>query len=305
MPDHNNQELEKRFVLSLIFTSLILVAEVIGGLWTGSLALLSDAAHVFMDIFALGLSFFAVRLSALPPDDRHSYGYHRLEVIAALINGVSLGAIAFGIFSEAYRRWQNPLVVKEIPMLGIAVAGLVVNLVVAWVLGKGESHVEGENPIHKDLNLHSAFLHVLGDAISSVGVILAAVIIGLTGWEWMDPAMSVLIGLIILVSSFRVLRSAVHILVEGVPEGLSLATIKSAINGVPGVTGTHDLHVWNICSGHVALSAHVVLPEASVSRQQTVMHELQNCLDRQFRITHTTIQIEEVPCQRMETACDS
>ena len=190
-------------------------------------------------------------------------------------------------------------------MLVIAIIGLVVNLVVAWVLGRGDRHGDAEEQQHKDLNLQSAFLHVLGDAVSSIGVIVAAIVIGLTGWEWMDPAMSLVIGVVILLSSYRVLRSSVHILVEGVPEGLSLAKIKNSITSVQGVGSIHDLHVWNICSGQVALSAHIVSPGVSMSAQQTVMAELQQRLDHEFKITHTTIQIEEVPCQRLELACDS
>ena len=200
MKPHLDHGIEKRFLVSIVLTALILVAEVIGGLWTGSLALLSDAAHVFMDIFALGLSFLALRLSALPADDRHTYGYHRLEVLAALANGLTLGVIAIGIFSEAIQRWQNPEPIKSAEMLVIAVIGLVVNLVVAFVLG-GHDH-DRDEAAHgrEDVNVKSAFLHVVGDAVSSVGVIVAAVLIGLTGAPWIDPLMSILIGVIILLS---------------------------------------------------------------------------------------------------------
>lgn len=302
MNPHPNKTLENKFVISMVFTFAILIAEVVGGFWTGSLALLSDAAHVFMDIFALGLSYLALRLSALPADDRHTYGFHRLEVLAALINGVTLGAIAIEIFSESWKRWLNPEPIKSVEMLVIAVIGLVVNLVVAFVLG-GHHHdhdhedEEGEEAHEEaeDLNVRSAYLHVLGDAISSVGVIIAAALIWLTGWNWLDPLMSVFIGILIVVSSWRVLKSSLHILVEGVPEHLSIEKIGQSMAGVPGVKDVHDLHVWSICSGHVALSAHVLTADEKITANDGVMTELKARL-KKFGIEHTTIQFECEAC---------
>jgi cobalt-zinc-cadmium efflux system protein len=299
MNPHPNKAIENRFILSMIFTFTILVAEVVGGYWTGSLALLSDAAHVFMDVFALGLSYLALRLSALPADDRHTYGFHRLEVIAALINGVTLGAIAIEIFTESWHRWFNPQPVKSVEMLVIAVIGLVVNLVVVFVLG-GHSHEhgheEGEDEHEReDLNVRSAFLHVIGDAVSSVGVIVAAVIIWFSGWEWVDPLMSVLIGIIIVISSWRVLKSSLHILVEGVPEGLSVEKIGQSLASVSGVQDVHDLHVWSICSGHIALSAHVITDNLPLAESDGIMAELKKRLAK-FGVEHTTIQFECEAC---------
>jgi len=300
MNPHPNKTLENRFILSMLLTAGILIAEVIGGFWTGSLALLSDAAHVFMDVFALGLSFLALRLSALPADDRHTYGFHRLEVIAALINGITLGAIAIEIVSESWHRWFNPQPIKSMEMMAIAVIGLAVNLVVAFVLGGhrhdavkedgGEEHREAE-----DLNIRSAYLHVVGDAISSVGVILAAGLIWMTGWTWLDPLMSVLIGILILFSSWRVLRTSLHILVEGVPEGLSIVKIGQAMQSVTNVQNVHDLHVWGLCSGHVALSAHVVTADQPLVERDGMMAELKRRLS-DFGIEHTTIQFECATC---------
>jgi cobalt-zinc-cadmium efflux system protein len=296
MKPHLNNGVEKRFLISITLTALILVAEIIGGLWTGSLALLSDAAHVFMDIFALGLSFIALRLSSLPADDRHTYGYHRLEVLAALINGATLAVIAIGIFVEAYQRWQSPEPVKSGEMLIIAAIGLVVNLIVAFVLGGHDhDHDEAEHA-RDDVNVKSAWLHVLGDAVSSVGVIVAAVLIGLTGVLWIDPLMSVLIGVIIVISSGRVLKSSLHILVEGVPDGLSLSDIGAALSAVSGVSEVHDLHVWSLCSGHVALSAHVVLADQALTDSNAIMQGLKAQLLGQFGIEHTTIQFECTGC---------
>jgi cobalt-zinc-cadmium efflux system protein len=294
MKPHPNNGIEKRFLISIILTALILVAEVIGGLWTGSLALLSDAAHVFMDIFALGLSFLALRLSSLPADDHHTYGYHRLEVLAALANGLTLGVIAIGIFSEAIQRWQNPEPIKSAEMLVIAVIGLVVNVVVAFVLG-GHDHAEAAHG-REDVNVKSAFLHVVGDAVSSVGVIVAAIFIGATGAPWIDPLMSMLIGVIILLSSGRVLKSSLHILVEGVPEGLSVTQVSQAMTGVMGVAEVHDLHVWSLCSGHVALSAHVLVSDQLLRDTDLVMSELKQRLQTNFGIEHTTIQFECATC---------
>jgi cobalt-zinc-cadmium efflux system protein len=302
MLPHQNRIIQNRFLLALGLTGLILVIEIIGGLWTGSLALLSDAAHVFMDVFALALSYAAMRLSALPPDDRHTYGYHRLEVLAALANGITLGGIAVGIFVEAYHRFLTPEPVRSVEMLAIASVGLVVNLVVAFVLGWHTHDDEDNHPEH-DVNVRSAYLHVVGDAVSSVGVIVAAILLTTTGWTWIDPAMSVLIGVLIMVSSYRVLRSSIHILVEGVPEGVSLQKVSQSIGSVPGVLEVHDLHVWNICSGHIALSAHVVVCDNAPQENHTTMSALKQRLSQGFGIEHTTVQFENATCGEAASAC--
>jgi cobalt-zinc-cadmium efflux system protein len=302
---HTNLNIEKRFILSFIVTGIILVGEVAGGLFTGSLALLSDAAHVLMDVLALVLSYAALRLASLPPDDRHTFGFHRLEVLAALVNGISLGAIAVGIFFEAWRRWQTPVAVKSLEMLIIAAIGLILNLAVAFILRGGlqvhHNHPHGDGNHPEDLNVRSAFLHVLGDAAASVGVILAALIIMKTGWAWVDPIMSVLIGLLILVSAWRVLRSSVHILIEGVPEGIKLPQVTETITATPGVENLHDLHVWNICSLNVALAAHVVLTDDSLKTREETMRELKTRLAG-LGIEHTTIQFEKQHCDQPECA---
>lgn len=311
---HENSGVQRRFIWSMIFTALILVAEVIGGLVSGSLALLSDAAHVFMDLFALGLSLLALRLSSLPADDQHSFGWHRLEVFAALINGITLLAIAIGIWVEAVERWSHPVAIHSMEMLIIAVIGLVVNVVVALTLG-GHEHEHthehaNEEPapkqlsVRKDINLNSAFLHVVGDAVSSVGVILAALLIQFTKLLWIDPLISILIGCIILVSAYRVLRSALHILVEGVPEGLSIHKIHDSLAALPAVSEVHDLHVWSICSGTVALSAHIVLTETKEAQQAHAMQEIKDLLLDQYQIGHTTIQFEESRCLNGQGGCN-
>lgn len=301
MQPHTNTGIEKRFLLSIAITAFILLAEVVGGFWTGSLALLSDAAHVFMDVFALLLSYIALRLSSLPADDRHTYGFHRFEVLAALINGITLGAIAIGIFSESWSRWQNPQPVKSLEMLVIAGIGLVANLIVVFVLGghahehKTEEEADHQENEREDLNVRSAFLHVLGDAVASVGVIIAGVVMFFTDWLWVDPLMSVLIGILILFSSGRVLKSSLHILVEGVPDGLSLEIIGQNMMDVPGVLDVHDLHVWSLCSGHIALSAHVITNDQPIIESNGMMTNLKRSLLK-FGIEHTTIQLECEAC---------
>ncbi|MHB8089198.1 MAG: cation diffusion facilitator family transporter [Anaerolineaceae bacterium] len=322
MLTNENRSTQKRFIYSIVLTSLILVAEVIGGLISGSLALLSDAAHVFMDIFALVLSFVALKLAMRPPDDQHSFGWYRLEVVAALINGASLFIISIGIWIEAVKRFKSPVEVKSTEMLIIAVIGLVVNLVVAYILGGHDHGHAGHNHVHTDeeehnhdhehkkvskkhnLNVQSAFLHVLGDAISSVGVIIAAVIIHFTKVEWIDPLISIMIGVIIFVSAFRVLKSALHILIEGVPEGLSIKRIKERMSTVNAVKTVHDLHVWNLGSDQVSLSAHVILVDSFENQQSIVMDQLKLLLDEEFHIQHTTIQFEQKPCASGHGGCN-
>lgn len=216
-------------------------------------------------------------------------------MLAALTNGLTLLVIAFGIFWEAWQRWQSPEPIKSMEMLVIAAIGLIVNLVVAFVLGGPDhDHTDAEHE-QEDVNVKSAFLHVLGDAVSSVGVILAALIIWRTGWQWIDPLTSVLIGVIILFSSGRVLKSSLHILIEGVPQGLSVKKLGEALSAAPGVAEVHDLHVWSLCSGHVALSAHVVVADQSLRDSGATMAELKRGL-LALGIEHTTIQLECVTC---------
>ncbi len=290
----DTRKIEGRFVVALALTVVILIAEVAGGLLTHSLALLSDAAHVLLDILALTLSYLALRLAARPADDRHTYGYHRFEVLAALANGSLLLLMAFGIFREAWRRFAAPEPVWAGPMLVVAVIGLAVNLVVMRVLGEHD---------HDDLNVRSAWLHVLGDMLSSVGVIAAGLIILLTGWMLADPLVSVLIGLVILVGAGRVLRRALHILLEGTPEGLNPGQVAQAMREVPGVSEAHDLHIWTVSPGYVALSAHVVLEERCSSEGESVQAGLRALLAGRYGIQHSTIQVECADCGQGALTC--
>lgn len=298
MKPHQSEHIEKSFLFSLSLTAIIFIAELIGGIWTGSLALVSDSAHVFLDVFALGISYLALRFSSKPPDSNHTYGFHRFEVLAALVNGVTLVIIALGIFYESYKRFFSPVEIKSGYMLIIAVVGLLVNVYVAFILRKENHGDHGHGP--QDINVHSAYLHVIGDTISSIGVILAAIIISFTGWSWLDPVVSILIGLIIISGAYKVTRNALHILLEGVPANLSVAKIQSSMEGINGVVGIHDLHIWNICSGHVALSAHIVTEVDTVEKREVLLGSVKDLLLSKFEIDHATLQLEQEKCFQVD-----
>ena len=294
---------QKKLLLSMLLTGIIFVAEFIGGLTTGSLALLSDSAHVFMDVFALGLSYLAFRVAAKPANDKHTYGYHRMQVLAALVNGVTLLVISIEIFREAIIRFSNPQPIETGLMLVIAVIGLAVNVIVAFVLHDHD---------HDDLNTRSAFLHVLGDTLASVGVIVAGVLIHFTGLVIIDPLMSLAISLLILFSAGRLLKETVHILVEGIPENISVAEVTALIKSIEGVLEVHDFHAWEISPDYIAFSAHILLEDQMLSQTNAIMEKVKAVLEK-FNIHHTTIQFECSNCgqgrvcldnQGQPTSCD-
>lgn len=277
----------RRFLVSILITSLVLAAELAGGILTHSLALLSDAAHVFLDIFALALGYGAIQLSRRSATGRHSYGFFRMKVLAAFINGATLLIVSFEILKEAVVRFMQPREVIAGPMLIVAAIGLAANLLVALVL-RGHDH--------EDLNARAAFLHVLGDALSSVGVIIAGFVILFLGWHWVDPLVSVLIAVVILRGAFRVLREAVHILNEGSPQNAQSEDVSAAMSGIPGVRGVHDVHVWSLEPGYRILTAHVVLENQELSATHAIMERIKTVLDEEFSIEHTTIQFECEDC---------
>lgn len=300
---HPSKSIERRFLIAIALTCCILIVEVVGGWWTGSLALLSDASHVFMDVFALGLSYAALRLSSLPVDENHTFGYHRFEVFASLINGITLALISVGIFWEAYHRFISPRSVLGMELLVIALLGLAGNLVVAFILS-GDHNAGDHDDRHdhhhvrmEDANIQSALFHVLGDAVSSLGVIVAAVIIWRTGWMLADPLAGALIGLIIFAGSLKVIRSSAQIMMEGTPACLNLKEIEENMLSSSGVIEVHDLHVWNICSHHALLSAHVLIDDKSRISSQEVMRDLKSRLNDKFGIKHTTLQVEYECCE--------
>jgi cobalt-zinc-cadmium efflux system protein len=273
---------KSRLRLVFILTSLFFVAEVAGGFWTNSLALLSDAGHMLSDMFALGLSLFAFWLSSKKPSPTKTYGYYRFEVVAAFINGVLLILIALWIFSEAFSRFEHPTMVKSIPMLFIAVLGLMINLFGIYLL-----HDLGTESI----NIRGALFHLIGDAAGSVGAIAAAIAITLTGWTFFDPMISVLIGFLIIYSAWRLLWDVVNILMQGVPPHIDLDNIRQTMLSVDGVKGLCDLHIWSLTSQLDMLSAHVVVED--MGRNKEILEKLTRLINDEFGINHVTLQIED------------
>jgi cobalt-zinc-cadmium efflux system protein len=282
-----DQSLNRGFYVAIALTAVTLIAEVAGGFWTNSLALLSDAAHVFMDLFALVLSLVAIRLARFPATDRRTYGWHRAEILASLINGLTLLLIAGGILTEAWARLLHPQAVKSQEMFIIAGIGLVTNLLAAARLHRHS---------HDDLNVRSAFLHVVGDAIASVGVIAGGIVMLYTGWYVLDALVSMAIVLIIGFGALRLLREAGHILLEGVPARLDLNRVLERMLAVEGVKEIHHLHVWSICSHITALSAHIDVDPAQRGNQGEIVGALEKLLEHDFHITHTTLQADCANC---------
>lgn len=273
----------RRLVLSLSLTVIILVAEVVGGLASRSLALLSDAGHMLSDVAAQALSLVALVLAARPADARRTWGYYRIEILAALANGVTLIGLAAWIVWSGYQRLRHGAPPIDLPvMMGVAAIGLLANLGGAWILRPAKS-----------LNARGAYLHLLTDTLSSVAVLAGGAAMWLVGGLWMiDPILSMAIGLFVTYSAFRLVRDAVDVLLEAVPVDVDLAGVASALAGVAGVQAVHDLHIWTITSGMRALSAHLVVARAELGQSDRVLAAVHALLERSFRITHSTIQIE-------------
>ena len=271
----------RRLAVTLVLAAGYMVAEVVGGLLTNSLALLADAGHMLSDVAALALSLFAVWIAERPPTPKRTYGYYRAEILAALANGATLIAISLFIFVEAYRRLGQPPEVHGPGMLAVAVGGLAVNVVGLWLLHGGRN---------ESLNVRGAWLHVLTDALGSIGAIAAAALIWAFGWAWADPVASVLIGLLVIYSSWRLLAESVSVLMESAPKGIDVDEIHRAMKAVPGVLAVHDLHVWTITSGLDCLSAHVVA--ADPHAHAALLKTLRDTLHERFGLDHLTIQIE-------------
>ncbi len=291
---HSHHYVISRMKFVVMLTVAIFILEVVGGILTHSLALLSDAGHIFADILALGLSWGALVLSSRPANHKKTYGYIRAEVIAASINGATLFLVAIWIFIEAYHRISQPVPVKSLEMFVIAVIGLLVNLVVFFRLKGVAEH---------NLNVKSAFLHVLGDMLASVGVIIGGIIMLFTRLYLVDPIISVLIGLIILRGAFSVIRESADILLEGVPRNLQLNDLESVLRKVEGVEDLHELHVWSVTSKDAALSCHVVIKEQSTHSAQKILDQIRSRLKKQFNIEHTTIQFECGCCTTPSPEC--
>ncbi len=273
--------------IALVIVLVIMAVEVIGGILSNSLALLGDAGHMLVDALALGLALFAIVIARRPATPSKTYGYHRVEIMAALANGTTLVLISIYIFYEAYQRFLNPPVVNTPIMLLVATIGLLANLAGILLLRRYS---------RTSLNIKAAFWHIVGDTISSVGVIVGGVIIAITGWYIADPLIAVLIGGIILWGAVRLVRESVDILLEGAPKHIQVDKVIEIMKNVSGVEDVHDIHVWTITSGIHALSAHLRIEDQKVSRGAEIMEAVNQDLGRYYNIAHTTLQLECESC---------
>lgn len=275
----------KRLAIALSLTTVFLVAELVGAFVFDSLALLSDAAHMFTDSAALAIALAAVKIGQRPPDDKRTFGYRRFEILAAAFNAILLFAVAGYVLIEGIGRFLEPKPVESMGMLVVATIGLVVNLISMRVLAGGKDD---------SLNVKGAYLEVWADMLGSLGVIAAAIAIYLTGYNWIDPIVAIAIGLWVLPRTWTLLRDTTHILLQGVPRGFDLNAIRAAMGEVAGVTGVHDLHLWSVAEDDASLTAHVALAEGSDA--EVTRRAMTEMLEARFDIHHATIQTETEPC---------
>lgn len=290
---HGKGANKKALMISLLIITTFLIVEVIGGFITNSLALLSDAGHMLSDSSALLLSLIAMFFAAKKPSAKKTYGFYRFEILAALINGVTLVLISLYIFWEAYERLFAPPEVASLSMMGIAFLGLLANIAAAFVLMRGD--------YKNNLNLRSAFLHVLGDMLGSIGAIAAGFVMWKFGWYIADPLISIIVGILVLLSAWRVTKESVNILMEGTPSNIDIEQVTNALSGISGVKSVHDLHIWTVTSGFDALTCHLHVDDDIPS--YPVLYEALQLLDKQFGITHATIQIENSSIHHQEMMC--
>jgi cobalt-zinc-cadmium efflux system protein len=272
---------------SLAATAAFVVVEVIAGFEAHSLSLLSDAGHNFTDALALLLAWMGVHVGRRPPDDTRTYGYHRAGVLAAFLNALSLLLLAGYILYASYRRWMAPQAVHETTMLWVSALGLVVNSAIMSGLHRQRRH---------DVNVRSAWAHMLGDAVGSLGIMAGALVIRYTGWERIDPLLSGLIGLLIVWTGWDIIKETLNILLEGLPRGLELRKVIGAMREVEDVLDVHDVHIWSLGSRTHALSCHVLIQDLPPSASESILRELNRMLETRFRISHTTVQFEHVSC---------
>jgi cobalt-zinc-cadmium efflux system protein len=285
--DARNATTSRVLRISLIVTLAYIVLLVVAGLHAHSLALLSEAGHNLSDFVALLMSWGAVYLQGRPPSARKTFGYNRAGVLVAFVNGLSLVLIAFYIFYEAFRRLQAPVDVHAGIMIWVAAAGVVMNGAIALLLMRGR----------RDINLRSALLHEIGDTLSTAAVIAGGIMIALTGERWIDPALSVGIGVMIVWSSIGIIRESLNILLEGTPSGMELQRIEQIIRAIPGVNDVHDLHVWSIGSDTHSLSCHVAIADMPASESEGILRLIREQMGKRFHIHHTTIQFELAVCE--------
>jgi cobalt-zinc-cadmium efflux system protein len=279
---------QRRLLIALAITGLMTVVELVGGLLSNSLALLGDAGHMFTDTLALGLSVVALSLARRPASQTRTYGFHRAEVLAALANGTILVLICGFIFYEAYQRFVNPPEVRGTLMLAVAAVGLAANVFGIVILRSAS---------RDNLNVRGAFLHMWGDTISSVGVIVGGVIILATGWTMVDPIISISIGLLILRGAAKLVLESSDILLEAVPKHLDVVQISDALKEIEGVRDVHDVHLWTITSGIYALSCHLLIEDRTVSSSSHIVESVNELLSQKFGIGHSTLQLECEECE--------
>jgi cobalt-zinc-cadmium efflux system protein len=285
----------KRLALSLGLTAAFVVIEIIAGIFGNSLALLTDAAHNFTDVIALGLSWYAVKLATQPAHAGKTFGYHRVGILVALVNSTTLVLIALGIFYEAWKRFLAPPEVDSTILIGVGALAFLINAGTAWLVKSGSEH---------DLNLRSTFLHLMGDVLSTLGAVAAGVVIAFTNWNWLDPLVSVLIGGFILWNAWGILRQSIHILLESTPESVDMDSMVASLLKVDGVRGVHDLHVWSINENLRALSAHIVTDDISISAGSFIQQNLNEVLAHDYNIRHATLQLECACCEHGLLFCD-
>ena len=285
----------QRLSLSLFLTLVFVIVEAMAGVFANSLALLTDAAHNLTDVIALGLTWLAVRLTTQPANAQRTYGYHRAGILVALLNSTTLALISLGIFYEAYRRFQSPPEVQSSLLIGVGLIAVVINLVTALLVHRGSEH---------DLNLRSAFVHLMGDVLSTVGAVIAGVIIFFTGANWLDPLVSVLIGVLILYNAWGILRDAVDILLESTPRDVDVQSMVKDIAQVDGVLGVHDIHVWSLTQSLRTMSAHILTDDLHISAGTEIQRQINEILNHRYKIAHTTLQLECVDCFPQSLYCD-
>lgn len=284
----------RRLGLAIVITLLFVLAEAVTGYFAHSLALLSDAGHNFADALALVFSWYGIWIARKPSTAQRTFGYHRVGIFAALINAVTLVVIALLIFWEAMNRLRDPEPVQSAPMIVAALIAIIMNTVISlWLRSASKS----------DLNVRSAYLHMLGDAISAAGVVLAGLFVAFTGTSIADPVVSLLIAILILWSSWGILKESVNVLLEAIPKGMDMAEVERTIGGVHGVRAVHDLHVWTVGAGMVCSSCHIMVDEQSVRSGENVLRAVTEALELRFGIAHTTIQVEVEGCEPNDMYC--
>lgn len=276
----------KRLIAAIAANTSFLIFEIVFGILAGSLALLADAAHNFSDSFALVLSLIAVRMMARPATQGKTFGYHRMGIIAAFINSMLIVLVCFFLFYEAVQRFMEPVEVKGAMVVIVAGLGFLVNGSMALLLWRGK----------EDLNLKSAFLHLFTDALVSLGVVVSGVVILLFGWSYIDPLITMVIGVFIIVSAFQILREAFHILMESVPRGVDYGRIVDDISAMPGVINLHDLHIWEIGSRLYSLSAHILVEDAMLGEYGGLAQDIKDMLRDRHKVVHATLELETEPC---------